>query len=227
MEIEAEVADRLYGELQRHYNSNLDIFNARQRSQADRTAEKLRELRSLGYITPPGPRRHRLAAQYFPMAGAAVDRFGPFGDEEDLHRFSDHLDLTRPGGAALGQIIRGCSQDPARPDGTGLWFDRRSTFLLYNDGGRGRVRFEAAVDPGAPAAPTSIQVEFNDAPGEVFPVEGTGGLRVEAALPDSLRQPGYFYAGLLADSRFVLRAGPSPRTHRWAALKIRRVRLLE
>ncbi len=224
---EAAVAARLYGELQRHYNRNLEIFNARQRSEADRTTEKLRELRSLGYITPPGPRRHRLPTQYFPMAGAGVHRFGPFGDEEHLHRFSDHLDLTRPGLAALGQIIRGCSQDPAGADGAGLWFDRRSTFLLYNDGAKGRVRFEAAVDPGAPAAPVSVQVEFNDAPGEVFPVQGTGGLWVEAALPDSLRQEGYFYAGLLADSRFVLRAGPSPRTHRWAALKIRGVQLLE
>lgn len=227
LEIETGVADRLYGELQRHYNRNLDLFNARRRSQADRTEEKLRELRSLGYITPPGPRRHRLPAQYFPMSGAAVHRYSPFGDEEDLHRFSDHLDLTRPGGAALGQIIRGCSEDPARADGTGLWFDRRSTFLLYNDGAKGRVLFEAAVDPGAPAAPTSIQVELNDTPGEAFPVEGTGALRVEAALPDSLRREGYFYAGLLADSRFVLRAGPSPRAHRWAALRIRGVRLLE
>ena len=33
-------------------------------------------------------------------------RFGPFGDEEDLPRFSDHLDLSRPGQAALGQIER-------------------------------------------------------------------------------------------------------------------------
>ena len=98
LEIETEVAARLYGEMQRHYNRHLNSFNARQRSQADRTAEKLRELRSLGYVTPPGPRRHRLAIQYFPMAGAAVHRFGPFGDEEDLGRFSDHLDLTRPGG---------------------------------------------------------------------------------------------------------------------------------
>ena len=227
VETEPGVADRLYGELQRRYNRNLDLFNARQRSQADRTAEKLRELRSLGYITPPGPRRHRLAAQYFPMAGAAVHRFGPFGDEEDLHRFSDDLDLTRPGQAALGQIIRGCSEDPARADGTGLWFDRRSTFLLHNDGAGRRVRFEIAVDPRAPAAPTSVRVEFNDTPGDVFPVERTGLVQVEAALPDSLRQAGYFYTGLLADSRFVLRAGPSPRTHRYAALKIRRVRLLE
>lgn len=227
LETEAAVAARLYEELQRHYNGNLALFNARQRSQADRSAEKLRELRSLGYITPPGPRRHRLAAEYFPMAGAGVDRFGPFGDEEDLHRFSDHLDLTRPGQAATGQIVRGCSQDPARADGTGLWFDRRSTFLLHNDGAKGRVRFEIAVDPGAPAAPMSVQVEFNDTPGDVFPVEGTGAFRVEAPLPDSLRRAGYFYAGLLADSRFVLRAGPSPRTHRWAALRIRGVRLLE
>ncbi len=225
--IETEVAARLYGEMQRHYNSHLNSFNARQRSQADRTAEKLRELRSLGYITPPGPRRHRLPTQYFPMAGAGVHRFGPFGDEEDLERFSDHLDLTRPGGASLGQIIRGCSEDPARADGSGLWFDRRSTFLLHNDGTRRRVRFEAAVDPGAPAALTTVQVEFNDTPGRVFPLEGTGRFRVEAPLPDSLRRAGYFYTGLLADSRFVLHEGPSPRTHRWAALKIRGVRLLE
>ena len=227
LETEADAASRLYAEMQRHYNRNLTIFNARQRSQADRTAEKLRELRSLGYVTPPGPRRHRLAVQYFPMAGPAVHRFGPFGDEEDLGRFSDHLDLTRPGGAALGQIIRGCSEDPARADGTGLWFDRRSTFLLHNDGTGRRVRFEAAVDPGAPAVPKAVQVEFNDTPGQVFPVEGTGRLRVEAPLPDSLHRAGYFYTGLLADSRFVLRAGPSPRTHRWASLKIRSVRLLK
>ena len=50
---------------------------------------------------------------------------------------------------------------------------------------------------------------------------------MEAPLPDSLRRAGYFYTGLLADSRFVLHEGPSPRTHRWAALKIRGVRLLE
>ena len=172
LETEADAASRLYAEMQRHYNRNLTIFNARQRSQADRTAEKLRELRALGYVTPPAPRRHRLAVQYFPMAGAAVHRFGPFGDEEDLGRFSDHLDLTRPGGAALGQIIRGCSEDPARADGTGLWFDRRSTFLLHNDGTGRRVRFEAAVDPGAPAVPKAVQVEFNDTPGQVFPVGG-------------------------------------------------------
>ena len=203
---ETDVAARLYGELQRHYNTNLDIFDARQRSQAGRTAEKLRELRSLGYITPPGPRRHRLPAQYFPMAGAAVHRFGPFGDEEDLHLFSDHLDLTRPGQAALGQIIRGCSEDPARADGTGLWFDRRSTFLLHNDGAKGRVRFEIAVDPGAPAAPTAIQVEFNDTPGQVFPVEGTGRFRVEAPLPDSLRRAGVLLHG--AARRQPLRPAP-------------------
>ena len=226
-ETEADVAARLYGELRQHYNRNLDIFNARQRSEADRTAEKLRELRSLGYVTPRRPRNHRLPAQYFPMAGATVSRFGPFGDEEDLDRFSADLDFTRPGQAALGQIIRGCSQDPSQADGTGLWFDRRSTFLLYNDGAKRRVRFEVAVDPRAPAAPTSIQVEFNDAPGEVFPVEGTGDFRVEAPLPASLRRAGYFYTGLLADSRFVLLAGRSPRTHRYAALKIRGVRLLE
>ena len=69
--------------------------------------------------------------------------------------------------------------------------------------------------------------EVNDTPGQVFPVEGTGRLRVEAPLPDSLHRAGYFYTGLLADSRFVLRAGPSPRTHRWASLKIRSVRLLK
>ncbi len=227
LETEADEAARLYGAMQRHYNRNLGIFNARQRSQADPTAEKLEELRSLGYITPPAPRRHRFAVQYFPMTGEGVSRFGPFGDEEDRGRFADHLDLTRPGGASLGQIIRGCSEDPARADGSGLWFDRRSTFLLHNDGTRRRVRFEAAVDPGAPAAPTAVQVEFNDTPGQVFPVEGTGRFRVEAPLPDSLRRAGFFYTGLLADSRFVLRAGPSPRTHRWAALKIRGVRLLE
>ena len=227
LDSEAEVAARLYQGLLRQYNANLEIFDAGRRPAAAPGADKLRELRSLGYVTAPGPRPRRLPRQFFPMAGTTVTRFGPFGDEEDLPRFSGHLDFTRPGGAALGQIVRGCSQDPALADGTGLWFDRRATFLLRNDGARRRVLFEIAVDPRAPAAPTAVQVEFDDAPGEVFPVEGSGEIRVEAALPDSLRREGYFHAGLLADSRFVLLAGPSPRTHRHAALKIRAVRLLE
>ena len=224
---EAEVAARLYRKLLHRYNANLEIFDSGRRPAAAPGADKLRELRSLGYVTAPGPGPRRLPAQFYPMAGTAVNPFGPFGDEEDLPRFSDHLDFTRPGGAALGQIVRGCSEDPAQAGGTGIWFDRRATFLMHNDGTGNRVRFDLGVDPRAPASPTSIQVEFNDAPGEVFPVEATGSFRVEAALPTALRREGYFHTGVRADSRFILLAGPSPRRHRYAAVKVRGVRLLE
>ncbi len=218
-----EIASRLFDGLRQQYNGNLEIFDARSRSPMEQVEEKLEELQSLGYVTAVDPPRGA-PAQYFPIAAADLTRFGPFGDEEDLHLFNN-VDFSRRGRIALGQIVRGCSEDPSRADTSGVWFDRRSTFLLRNDGRMWRIFFEILIDPHAPLHPTRIQVEFNDAPGESFRISGPGHHRLESALPASLCAPGYFHAGLLADRRFVLRAGTSPRSDRYASIKIRRVGL--
>jgi len=220
---EPEVTSRLHAGLRQLYNENLRIFNDRKRSPIEQVDEKLKELQSLGYVTAAEPGQQQ--RQYYPMTAVGLSRFGPFGDEKDLERFADHIDFSQRIPIAFGQIVRGCNQDPRLADSTGVWFDRRSTFLMHNDGDRRRIVFEVRVDPGQPVRPTQIQIEFNDIPGKVFPIEGSGDHRVESPLPTSLQKKGYFYTGLLADSRFLLRAGASPRRHKYGAIKIRSISL--
>jgi|GEM_PF-813629 len=225
IESEADIARRLYTGLQRRYNKNLHVFDSRDRSRIDQVDEKLKELQSLGYVSSAVPTPSQRPVQYHPMKGAEFTRFGPFGDEEDLHHFSDHLDFSGRDPVAFGQIVRGCREDPRLAHSTGVWFDRRSTFLMHNDGAKRRVVFEVRIEQEQPVHPTQVQVEFNDIPGEVSPIDGFGNHRLAYLLPDALQTPGYFHTGLLVDGRFVLREGASPRTHKYGAIKIRSVTL--
>ena len=59
-----------------------------------------------------------------------------------------------------------------------------------------------------------------------FPL-GEGRNRIEAELPESVRDGEYLYAGLEANGRFVLYPGDSPRTRVHAAMKIGKTWLMK
>ena len=225
-EAESEIAVRLYGKLQQHYTRNLQIFNQQRRSKVEQQEEKVRELLALGYIGgKTGGNRPRV--EFFPMRSVPLAKYGPFGDEEDLVYFSEQIDFTR-GRVAGGQVIRGYRDRVGHRDASGVWFDRRATFLMPNREGKTRIVFEVWIDStGGFRKPTQIQVEFNDKPGMAFPLGGPGLHRLEALIPLSLQQSDYFYTGLRANSRFVLREGASPKEKTYGAMKICSVYLEE
>ena len=218
-----ETVAELYGEVRRHYNRNLALFRDQARSKAERQREKLRELRSLGYLG--GQTRSAGGSEYFAMRDQALDRFGPFGDEENPRALAADVDIAR-GRFSWEQVIRGYSHR-GEPDSTGAWFDRRATFLLRNQGRKPRVVFDVYIDPTrARANPSRIELVINDEVIGGFPVDA-GHQRIVGELTASARDSEYIYAGLNANSRFVLHPGDSARTRVYGAMKIRRVRLAE
>ena len=220
------IAARLYDKLRQHYNRNFLIFAQEKKSKMEREKEKLRELRSLGYIASGG-RLGKGRDEFFPMQQVPVAKYGPFGDEEDLQSFSEQIDFTR-GSYAVGQVIRGFRDQVGRKDSAGVWFDRRATFLMQKRKGRTRVVFEVLIDPrGRLENPTEIRVEFNDELGVLFPLDGPGYYEFEAALPPYLHDDEYFHVGLRANSRFILSEGDSPRLDKFGAMRILKMRLEE
>ena len=222
---EPEVAARLRDRLGEHYSDNLQIFNQRARTQVQQKAEKLRELMALGYLAGQG-HFDRPRVEYFPMKPVPLAEFGPFGDEEDLDSFTDRIDFSE-GPVAGGQVIRGFSDRLGRQDTLGVWFDRRATFLLPNAGHSSRIVFDIRVDStGGVRTPTEIGLEFDGEPGEVFKVDGPGRYELAGDVPPSLQERDYFYAGLRANNRFVLReASPAWRSV-YGSMRIRSVRLV-
>ena len=219
-----EAAAELYGEIRRHYNRNLALFRDQVRSKAERQSEKLRELRALGYIGGQARPAGQLS-EYFPLRDLALERFGPFGDEEELQTFSAEVDIVQ-GRFSWGQVIRGYSH-LGMPDSTGAWFDRRATFLLRNQGSNTRVVFDVYIDPARGSDnPTGVEMVVNGEGVGNFRLEA-GMHRVEAELPRFALDGEFLYASLDANRRFVLRPGDSPRTRVYGAMKIRMVGLEE
>ena len=220
---EPETIARLSVGLRACYHENLERFARLRRSEMRQQEEKLRELRALGYVA--GKRGARPRTEFFPMKLVELTPFGPFGDEEDLAFFGEALDFTG-GRVVWGQVIRGYSDVANRADPTGSWFDRRSTFLMRNGGGRSRAVFEInAVADGAGEYPTRIELEFDDRAVQEFAIDSPGEHRLEGAIPEPLRGEGYFYCGLRANHRFALQEGDLPRSRIHGSLKIRSVRL--
>ncbi|MEW6753953.1 MAG: sulfatase [Candidatus Latescibacterota bacterium] len=219
---EPDTVARLAAALREHHNANLALFVEQTRSPLRQQEEKARELQALGYLAG----RHGLArpqAEFHPMRSVPLTACGPFGDEDDLERFTPRLDFAG-GSVAWGQVIRGFSDQVGRRDRTGLWFDVRATFLLPVPAGATVVFYEVESVPDARGErPTAVAHEFN---GRIYGralLPGPGVQRVAAPLPAELRQAGHVHAGLRANHRFVLRPGPTPRADIHAALKIRRV----
>ncbi len=221
---EPGIAARLGDKLQEHYNRNFSIFARQKKTKMERQTEKLQELMALGYLAG-GERLGNRRAEFFPMRQVQPTKFAPFGDEEDLRFFSDQIDFSQ-GRFAVGQVIRGFRDRVGRKDTAGVWFDRRATFLMQNREAKTRVVFEVSIDPrGGDENPTEIQVEFNDEPGVAFQLKGPGRYQLEAVLPPLLQGREYLYAGLRANSRFVLHRGGSPRLDVYGAMRIFSVRL--
>ena len=217
-----EIAARLGGHIRELYNRNLQIFDARERSGRERQEEKMRELLALGYFSSTGAGK---SAEFFPMRPLRLRQFGPFGDEEDLARFTDRVDFVR-GPAVAGQILRGYRDEVGKLDPAGAFFDRRATFLLRNADAGTHIEVDLYIDPaGGADNPAAIQFYFDGEPGARFALDGPGSYRFAQQLPGEIARKEYFYAELRADGRFLLRAGQSPRTDQYAALKIRRVSL--
>ena len=159
------------------------------------------------------------------MKPVRLEQFGPFGDEEDLGRFSHAIDFFR-GPVTWGQIIGGYSDRVGQRDSAGVWFDRRATFLLPNQPVGQRVVVELTIDPmGGADNPTQIEVKFNEQPSEIWALNGVGPYRFEAALPAFLQQSAFFYLTIEADSRFVIRKATSVRNDLYGAMRIRRLYL--
>lgn len=223
---EPEIASRLGEGLRRRYQQGLDIFLSRERSVRQREAEKLRELRSLGYLSG-GRQRRGPGAQFSPMQAVRLTRFGPFGDEPSLAAFGDHLDFTS-GRVVWGQVIRGYSDAESRADTSGSWFDCRATFMLRNAQRRSRVIFEVDLVPDAAGKwPTRLEAEFNDRLEQRWEMARPGPHRLEVAVPAGLAADEMFHCGLRANHRFVLKKGESPRFDVFGSLKIRSVRMVE
>ena len=219
-----EIAAQLYGKIRQYYNGNLQLFEQHQQSQMQLTEQKLQELRALGYITGRAGLQ-RPAAEFFPMKPVRLEKFGPFGDEEDLGKFSHAIDFFR-GQVAWGQVIGGYSDRVGQRDSAGVWFDRRATFLMPNQPVGQRVVVELTIDPvGGADNPTQIEVKFNDKPSGAWALNGVGPYRFEAALPAFLQQRAFFYLTIEADNRFVIRKATSVRNDIYGAMRIRRLYL--
>ena len=87
------------------------------------------------------------------MRDLALERFGPFGDEENLRALAADVDIAR-GKFSREQVIGGDSHRGV-PDSTGAWFGHRATFLLRNQGRKPRVVFEVYIDPTKGAHPAA------------------------------------------------------------------------
>ena len=221
---EPETAARLYGKMRAYYNKNLKLFRQQQQSEMQLEEQKLRELRSLGYITGQrGLQRPR--AEFFPMKSVRLEQFGPFGDEEDLHRFAAAIDFSG-GQVAWGQVIGGYSDTAGRRDAAGVWFDRRATFLMPNQPASKRVVVEVVIDAvGGADNPTRLELEFNNRSGTALELDGPGAYRLEADFPAFLQQSDYFYLTVQANNRFVIRKAASVRNDIYGSMRIRRVYL--
>jgi hypothetical protein len=223
---EPETVARLNGKIQQYYNRNLQLFRRQQQSKMQLGGQKLRELSALGYITGQAG-LNRPQTEFFPLRPVRLEKFGPFGDEEDLDSFSDVIDFTR-GQVAWGQVIGGYSDSVGRRDSAGVWFDRRATFLLPNQPARKRVVVEVVIDStGGADNPTQIELEFNDKFGMALALNGPGPYRLKAALPDFLQQSHYFYLSVQANNRFVIRKATSARNNLYGAMRIRRLYMEE
>ena len=219
-----EIAAQLYGKIRQYYNGHLQLFARQQQSQMQLAEQKLQELSALGYITGRAGLQ-RPAAEFFPMQPVRLEKFGPFGDEEDLGRFSQTIDFSR-GQVAWGQVIGGYSDRVGQRDSAGVWFDRRATFLMPNQPVGQRVVVELTIDPvGGADNPTRIEVKFNDKPSRAWALNGVGPYRLEAALPAFLQPSAFFYLTIEADNRFVIRKATSVRNDIYGAMRIRRLYL--
>ena len=139
--------------------------------------------------------------------------------------FPTEIDFFR-GQVAWGQVIGGYSDQVGQRDSTGVWFDRRATFLMPNQPVGQRVVVELTIDPvGGADNPTRIEVKFNDKPSEAWALNGVGAYRLEAALPAFLQQSAFFYLTIEADNRFIIRKATSVRNDIYGAMRIRRLYL--
>lgn len=223
---EPEIVARLADGLRALYHENLSVFNSQRRASMRLEEERLRELQALGYLAG-SERTSRMRTQFYPMRPLQLEKFGPFGDEEELAAFRDTLDFTR-GQVVWGQVLRGYSDVVGRQDVSGVWFDRRSTFLLPNRAAHGRVVMEVdAIADADGNHPTVLELETNNAVVHRFLVTESGSHRLEAGITLDSAKQGFVHLGLRADNRFVLQAGESPRTHLYGSLKIRRLWLEE
>jgi hypothetical protein len=225
----AERPDQVHrlAELMRaQYEQNRMAMDGHRMVEQERGEEKLRELIALGYVGGGQPLRRR-PSEFGPMGPMELSRYGPFGDERGLEGLGSRIDFAT-GQVVTAQIVRGLSDEVGRRDSRGLWFDRRATFLMRRGESHGIAVVEAYVDtlPGS-GHPSRLELLINDEVVDTRSVSRTGPVVLSAAIPGKIPAGSYMHVEVRADHRFVYKRGPSPRTHVYAACRVRRVQLEE
>ena len=218
--------NRLAALIRAQYEQNRVEMEGRRLAREDRGEEKLRELVALGYVGG-GQSLRRRPSEFQPMRPVELTRYGPFGDEGGLEVLGSRLDFAT-GEVVTAQIVRGLSDNLGRRDSRGLWFDRRATFLMR----RGEEHNTAVVDtyidtlPGS-GHPSRLELLVDGAVVETRSVGSPGPVTLSAAIPATGSSSPYLHVEVRAQHLFVYQLGPSPRTHVYAAYRVRRVQLEE